>query len=156
MWHHIHSFSYSFEKSKKYLSVGGWRSIYATDLQWLIIGKSDKVVSSVGGVGAKSRKFFHHQLYNKDFPILSSHKEYHKITIWMSHWRQKMVDAHWKTSPYCWQTSNYKNLAISFQLNAYKGFNWTHFRISLHIFDNVHTSLWETDHTIGWILFEVT
>ena len=26
------------------------------------------------------------------------------------------------------------------QLNAYKGLNWTHFRISLHIFDNVHTS----------------
>ena len=29
---------------------------------------------------------------------------------------------------------------ISFQLNAYKGFNWTHFRISLHIFDNIRTS----------------
>ncbi len=33
--------------------------------------------------------------------------------------------------------------------NAYKDFNWTQFRISLHIFDRVCTSLWETDHTIG-------
>ena len=31
-----------------------------------------------------------------------------------------------KTPLYCWQTSNDKNLL---QLNAYKGFNWTHFRI---------------------------
>ena len=45
------------------------------------------------------------------------------------------------TTPYCWQTSNYKIQPISLQLNAYKGFNSTHFRISLHIFDNVHTSL---------------
>ena len=43
-----------------------------------------------------------------------------------------------RRTPLYWrQTSNDKNLL---QLNAYKGFNWTHFRISLHIFDNVRTS----------------
>ena len=51
---------------------------------------------------------------------------------------QWVETAHYKTPLYCWQTSNDKN---SLQTNAYKGFNWTHFRISLHIFDKVHTSL---------------
>ncbi len=81
-----------------------------------------------------------------------------KLKFWESHWNIATVfkETQRRTPLYWQQTSNDKNLKILLQLNAYKGFNWTHFRISLHLFDNVRTSLWETDHTIGWILFEVT
>ena len=44
---------------------------------------------------------------------------------------------HCKTSLHCWQTSDYKNLA---NLGAIECLQRTHFRISLHIFDDVHTS----------------
>ena len=66
-----------------------------------------------------------------------------------------VYNSHWRTALYWQQTQDDKHFMILLQLNAYKGFNWTHFRISLHIFDKVRTSLWETDHTIGWIIFEV-